>query len=286
MILVTGASGQVGCAVIRALSQRDLKVRAFIHRASNVEKVKNAGAAEAFVGDMNEEKDLKEAFLDVDTVYYICSAANPKEDEIGEKMIQIAKEQGNVYFVYHSVLHSVLQDMPHHRKKLHVEQMLVDSGLDYTIVQPTVFMQMLMPAVKSVQNGGPLLQKFYTSGDTQMNLVDLDDFAEAVAVILSNRDYVNGTFELCGKENYSRQDIEAAFSEAAGRDVKSVFIPDETFLGQAKLDPADYSAQVLMTMFRHYNTHSFRGNSIVLSQILGREPHTLYQFLRKALGDS
>ena len=61
MILITGASGQVGCAVIRALSKAGIETKAFIHSASRMEKVKEAGATEVFVGDMSEEKDLREA---------------------------------------------------------------------------------------------------------------------------------------------------------------------------------------------------------------------------------
>jgi uncharacterized protein YbjT (DUF2867 family) len=283
MILITGASGQVGCAVIRALSKSGIATKAFIHSASNIEKVKEAGATEIFVGDMSEEKDLREAFMGVDTAYYICSAANPKEDEIGGQMIQIAKEMGNIYFVYHSVLHSVLQDMPHHRRKLHTEQVLVDSGLDFAIIQPAVFMQMLIPAIKSVQKGGPMLQKFFTSDDTQMSLVDMEDFAEAAAVILSNKDYTNGTYELCGKGSYALPDMEAVFSKVAGREVTSAFITDDAFIGQMKIDKDSYQAQTLLTMFRHYNEHSFRGNNMMLSQILRREPNTLQQFISRSM---
>jgi NADPH:quinone reductase-like Zn-dependent oxidoreductase len=56
MILITGASGQVGCAVIRALSKAGIETKAFIHKTSDTEKVKEAGATEVFVGDMTEEK--------------------------------------------------------------------------------------------------------------------------------------------------------------------------------------------------------------------------------------
>jgi len=76
MILITGASGQVGCAVIQALSKIGIETKAFIHRVSNTEKVEEAGATEVFVGDMSEKKDLRDTLHGVDTVYYICSAAN------------------------------------------------------------------------------------------------------------------------------------------------------------------------------------------------------------------
>ena len=283
MVLITGASGQVGCSVIQALSKKGIKTKAFIHNMSNSEKVKNAGATEVCVGDMTKEEDLREAFHGVDSVYYICSAANPNEDKIGAIMIKIAKEMENIYFVYHSVLHSVLQDMPHHKRKLHVEQLVVDSGLEYTIIQPAVFMQMLIPPMKSVQNGGPLLQKFYTTNDTQMSFVDMEDFAEAVAIIFSSRDYLNGTFELCGKGCCSLQDMEAIFSEVAGRTVKSEFISDEAFLAPTNMERTGYQAQTLLTMFRHYNEHSFRGNSITLAHILEREPNGLRQFVDRSM---
>ena len=59
--------------------------------------------------------------------------------------------------------------------------MLVDSGIPYVIIQPTVFMQMLTPAIQSVKNGGPFVQKFYTSAQTKMSYVDMKDYADAVA---------------------------------------------------------------------------------------------------------
>ncbi len=71
MILITGASGQVGCAVIQALSKTGIETKAFIHRASNTEKVKEAGATEVFVGDMSEEKDLRETLHGVETCIYL-----------------------------------------------------------------------------------------------------------------------------------------------------------------------------------------------------------------------
>lgn len=53
MILITCASGQVGCAVIRALSKSGIETKAFIHRTSSMEKVKEAGATEVFVGEIS-----------------------------------------------------------------------------------------------------------------------------------------------------------------------------------------------------------------------------------------
>ncbi len=285
MILITGASGQVGCAVIQALHQKNIPIRAFIHNRKNKEKVIKAGASEVFIGDMNNQNDLKDAMIGIDTVYFICPAANPDEDKMGEKIINLAKEEDELYFIYHSVLHSILEDMPHHQKKLRVEQLLVDSGLNYTIIQPAVFMHMLKPAIQSVKNGGPLVQKFYTSNDTRMNFVDVNDMAEAVATIISTHDYINTTLELCGGKNYSPDDLMNTFSEAFKRDVLMQYIPDDVFLKQATLDKNSYPAETLLTMFKHYNRHSFCGNSFTISNILGRKPTSLLDFIKKTLNE-
>ena len=140
---------------------RGTDARAWIHSARNEEAVRASGAKEVFIGDLNSREAAAQAMKGIDTVYFICNTANPNEDAIGTQLIEIAKDMGNVTFIYHSVLHSLLSDMPHHKKKLAVEKALVDSCLPYVIIQLAVFMQILTPAIHSIQNGGPFVQKFY-----------------------------------------------------------------------------------------------------------------------------
>ena len=76
-----------------------------------------------------------------------------------------------------------------------MEKPLVDSGIPYVILQPTVFMQMLTPAIQAVKHGGPVVQKFYTSDRTKMSYVDMADYAEAAAEIIDSGAYTYGTYE-------------------------------------------------------------------------------------------
>lgn len=283
MILVTGASGQVGKHLLQALSAKGISTRAWIQNERNEEAVLAAGATEVYIGDMASYEDAVTAMKGIDTVYYICNTANPQEDEIGAHLIEIAKRIDNITFIYHSVMHSLLSDMPHHDRKRKVEKMLVDSGIPYVIIQPTVFMQMLTPAIQSVKNGGPLVQKFYTSGQTKMSYVDMKDYAEAAAEIIATGTYTYGTYEFCSKGAYSLADMENIFSELTGRKVTSAFISDADFLTSAHKDSDSYAGQTLLTMFRHYNENSFCGNAFTLTQILGRQPVTIYDYLKKAL---
>lgn len=172
MILVTGANGQTGRAIIKSLLSKGEKIRTLVYNTEQIQEIKSLGEMEAVVGDMMKQEDVDKAFEGIRAVYHICSAVNPNEIEIGKIAINAARKAKVEHFVFHSVLHSVLQDMPHHQKKLLVEELLVNSGIPYTIIQPAVFMQNIMESWKSLKERGVFQQKFFTNDKTRMCLVD------------------------------------------------------------------------------------------------------------------
>lgn len=283
MVLVTGAAGQAGTALLQALSAEGIRTRAWLHRAEQKETVIASGASEVFIGDLTLPENAVQAMDGIDTVYFICNAANPQEDTIGTHLIETAKKLGNITFIYHSVLHSLLSDMPHHDRKRKVEKALVDSGIPYVILQPAVFMQMLTPSVQSVKKGGAFVQKFFKSSQTKMSFVDIKDYAEAAAKIVASGAFTYGTYELCSSGIYALADMENILSELTGRKVTSAYIHDEDFLAASHLSADGYAGQTLLTMFRHYNENSFCGNSYTLTKILGRDPVTVRDYFIKVL---
>ncbi|MCJ7734025.1 MAG: NmrA family NAD(P)-binding protein, partial [Anaerolineales bacterium] len=154
MILVTGAAGKTGLAVIRAAAEKGAVVRGFIHHESYRESVLDAGAVEVILGDLLNEDDLKQAFQGVRVVYHIPPNMHPREVELGEITINSAQHEGVEHFVYHSVLHPQIEAMPHHWLKLRVEERLIGSGLNFTILQPTAYMQNITSQLKNIQKSG------------------------------------------------------------------------------------------------------------------------------------
>ena len=150
MILVTGAAGKTGLAVIGALAGRGEAVRALVHRSDQSQKVQDAGAFESVRGDMTQKAALDEAVKDIKAVYHICPNVSPYEVEIGRNAIHACSEHGVIRFIYHSVIHPQTRDMPHHWAKLQVEELLFQSGLDYTILQPAAYMQNIMGSWKRI----------------------------------------------------------------------------------------------------------------------------------------
>ncbi|HMN13575.1 MAG TPA: NAD(P)H-binding protein [Bellilinea sp.] len=74
MILITGANGQTGRAIIRALSSKGEEVRAFVYKVEHIPEVKSFGAKEVIAGDMMDQEAMNEAFKGIRAAYHICSA--------------------------------------------------------------------------------------------------------------------------------------------------------------------------------------------------------------------
>src|SRR5262245_3610886 len=117
MILITGAGGKTGRALVKVLSKVE-SVCAFVHREDHVSVLKSLGAERVVVGDMHGEAAIRSAMKGVRNVYHICPNMNPDEVELGRLVIGAARGADVENFVYHSVLHPQTEKMNHHWQKL------------------------------------------------------------------------------------------------------------------------------------------------------------------------
>lgn len=285
-ILVTGAAGITGRAVIGALKKTgdNIQIRAFVHRQDQSEIVRSCGASETVAGDMLDTALVRAAMQGVDAVYHIGPTAHPQEFEIGKTVYSAAEEAGVSRFVYHSVLHSLFSDLPHHEKKHRLERLIAEGGIPYTILQPAALMQNLLNAKKMIREAGVFPQRFFAGRDVRMNLVDLEDAALSATIVLTEGGHEYATYELCGPQNLSERDITAEMSAVCGREIVSRFVSDREFSLQMKKAgmPAE-KIETMQIMFRHYQEQGFMGNAAVLAGLLGRAPRTLAQFLAENL---
>lgn len=281
MILVTGAAGKTGQAVIRALVERKAAVRAFVYRAEQAALVKELGAQEVVVGPMQVESVYRQAAAGVTAVYHICPNMNPAEVELGRIALQAARAAGVSHFVYHSVLHPQTEKMPHHWHKLRVEELLFESGLDFTILQPAAYMQNILAGWQMIVSQG-LYRVPYPVG-TRLGLVDLEDVAAVAATILTGPEaHAGASYELAGPETLSQSEVAAVLSQSLGRPVRAEEIPlDEWAAGARAAGLDDYQVETLVKMFRYYRQFGLWGNSQVLGWLLQRPPTSLRAFIER-----
>ena len=281
MILLTGAAGKTGRAVLRALSQKGQPVRALVHHAEQMDNVSSIGAHESLAGDMNSPAVIDQAVQGVQAIYHICPNISPDEVPIAEVLIKAALDTGVAHFVYHSVLHPQTEAMPHHWKKLRVEEMLIESGLPYTILQPAAYMQNILAHWESIQNEG--LYPVPYPAETRLSLVDLDDVAAAAAIVLTDSGHDYAAYELVGTVGLSQTQVASILSQELDRPVRVVTVPLESWKTQAiATGMRKYQIETLLRMFRYYQDHNFMGNPHTLSWLLDRPPTSLKAFVERS----
>ena len=282
MILVTGAAGKSGLAVVRALKQRGEPIRALVHSSDQIDKLYDAGAVEVEIGDLLESASLVPIFAGMRAVYHICPNVHPLERVIGFNAIAASEAAGIPHFVMHSVLHPQTQAMPHHWNKLRVEERLIDSGLGFTMLQPATYMQNVDSVWSSVVEHGEYRVPY--SVEARFSPVDLRDVAELAAMVLSTPGHEGALYELAGPDLLSSQQMAVSMGEELGRPVEAIRIDLEKWEQGVEIDPERVA--ILRAMFEYYSEHGFRGNPRVLAGLLGREPASFKRYLRRHIGES
>ena len=284
-ILVTGAAGKTGLAVIRALARRGASVRALVRTPEREGRVIDAGADEALSGDLRDREALDRAVAGARAVYLICPNMSPDEEAIAGGVIAACRGAAVERLVYHSVLHPQVEAMPHHWAKMRVEEALFESGLAWTILQPAAYLQNLLAGWSSIVEEGRYRVP-YAAG-TRLGMVDLPDVAEVAAKVLAEDGHEGAVYELAGAEVLTQTEIAARLAETLGRPVTLEVVERTAWRREALAaglpEPA---VETLLAMFRYYEEHGFWGNPRILRHLLGRAPTPLAVFLKRTLGDS
>ncbi len=277
-ILVTGASGKTGNAVIASLNNAGFFVTAYTHKESYREELHSIGAQSVIVGDMRKSADLAMALHGQQGIYHICPNMTPDEFEIGKNIIHLCQEAGCQRFVYHSVLHPQINTMPHHWQKMLVEEELFKSKLRYTILQPTAYMQNILGYRKSILEG---VFPMPYSVEARISLVSLIDVAAVAAKAFSDDKMVFGIYELVGTDPLSQMEVAEVLARNLAIPVRAVETDKESWYQDALFKKMpEYARETLMAMFRYYDHYGLTGSSQAITFLLGRKPITIDQFLQ------
>jgi uncharacterized protein YbjT (DUF2867 family) len=223
---------------------------------------------------MNSPSTTDRAVQGMRAIYHICPNVSPDEVSIGRTVIAAAKVAGIEHFVFHSVLHPQTESMPHHWQKLRIEEQLLESGLPYTVLQPTVYMQNILVHWEKILNDG--IYPVPYPPETRLCLVDLNDVAQVAAMVLTESGHTNATYELVGTPGLSQDQVATILSQQLGRPVRVTSVPIETWERQARRSGlGDYQVEALIKMFRYYARYGLCGNPQVLSWLLRHPPSSL-----------
>lgn len=273
-----GATGQFAGLVVPELKKRGVEVFALIRDAGKAAEAYQNGADQIVIGDLNNPASLLAAAKNMDGVFHIGPAFDPDEAKEGVAMVNAAKEAGVRKFVFSGVYHPSLPLVNHAAKGV-VEAAVYDSGMDYTVLQPSMYMQMLAGSWKSAQATGQITVAY--SKFSKMCYVDYRDVAEVVALVMTGNLLSYGTFELCSPGMFDLLQLAELMGKALGKTIKANDIKPEDWIKAVKM-PDGYLKEGLFRMNQHYNEYGFSGgNDLILKTILGREPRTVENFIQE-----
>lgn len=283
-LLLTGANGRTGRAILKAMGRANIPTRAFIRSKEQEADLCELGAESCAIGDLGDAGSFARAMDGVDKVLHVGPPMHPNETEITAALVDAAKQAGVGHFIYYSVLHPLRREVRHHSLKLDAEEQLIESGLAYTILQPSRYMQHLEPIWPRVVSEGVHAMPFST--EKKFNVVDLVDLADACAVVASSDRHHYATYELAGPEALSQVEMAAIISEVIGKPVRAEAVPFDELEKKARAAGAsDDRISQMLIMNRHYDTHGFRSNSNVLEYLLGRPANQFRSYIRRIASD-
>lgn len=269
-VLAVGAAGPSASLVIPELLQREVSVRAFVHKPEDEPTVQKFGVTDVVAGELSDATAVAKALDGMDAVFYIAPAALENEAEVGKQFVAAAKQAGVRRVVFSAVIHPVLSELVNHADKAPVEEALIDSGMEYVFFHPAMFFQNIGAAWAKMKETGVYGEPWST--ETRFSRVDCRDVAEVAAIALTEDRLLYGTFELCAEGTLNRHDLTALMSQVVGKPIRPIKVE---IPAQANMPPK------LTRMFAWYDKHALLGNSTILRAILGREPRTLKSFFEE-----
>lgn len=267
MILVAGATGILGSEIVNRLIARGERVRAMVRATSapeKVERLKRAGA-EIVRADLKEPRTLAAACAGVDAVISTVTTIvtsqpgdsfEATDGEGNKSLIDAAQTAGVNKFIFVSFDTSKSADHPLSDAKKSVESHLKKSGLEYTILHPSLFFEIWL---------GPMLfadpvagtAKIYGKGTDKIRYVAVADVAEFAVQSLTRPVARNTTVPVGGPDEISQREAVRIFEEAFGRKFNIIEVPEAALEEQLKSaqNPFDRTfAGLMLAVARGFDT--------------------------------
>lgn len=289
MILITGATGRTGSAVIADLVSRGLPVRALVLHRDEGEEVlgpllgsggSGGSGVELVVADYVRPDTLPAAMDGVDRVFLVAPGS-PRLVDHESNVIDAAARVGVSRVVKVSGL-GAAADSPFSITRWHAEseRRLRASGLGWTMLRPNFFMQnFLFMFAPRIASEGAI---YAPVGDGRISMVDYRDVAAVAAEVLTGSGHEGATYEITGPEALSMPAAGEVVAGVIGRPVRHVDLPPE----EARRDMIEQRvrppfADALLGLFASFRDGRAALVTDVVRRVGGRSPRTFGEFVRE-----
>jgi uncharacterized protein YbjT (DUF2867 family) len=274
-ILVTGATGNTGRAIVAALDRRGAPVRAMVRTEADRSRLP-AGVAVA-VADFDDPASVAAALEGAGRAYLVTPSSERAEAQ-QRRFADLAAKAGIDHLVVLSQLaadeHSPVRFLRYHAA---VERHVRGLGVAYTFLRPNLYFQGLLAFAGSISAES----RFYAPiGDAAVSAVDVRDIAAVAAITLTEPGHKGATYTLTGPDGITHSQIAAALSAALGRDVTFTDVPPQAFADSLHGILPPWQVEGLLEDYAHYRRGEAASVSAAIAEITGRPPADIQQFAR------
>ncbi|HUS98546.1 MAG TPA: SDR family oxidoreductase [Hyphomicrobiaceae bacterium] len=274
-ILVTGATGTFGAAIVEGFRQVGRKIRVLVRDPLRFAKMNE----EVAIGDFTDPASLEAAMSGIDRVF-LASFDRPDMPALQNNLLNAAQRQG----IRHIVRISTIgvddprfgQIMANHLKG---EQQLEDSGLAFTHLRPSWVLQNYLPtsAFTPVRDGKISLP----AGNAGVGFVDARDVAAVAVAALTKPGHDGRTYTLTGQEAATHAQLAEALSAATGQPIEYNDLPPEDYV--RAVTAAGWSPASIESVCRLFADMRAGGAATVsddVRNVTGRPPLSIFDFAR------
>ena len=276
-LLITGATGNVGRATVRALSARDpeLEIRAATRKPEAYQApAENVTAVRL---DFNDPQSFAPALEGVDKLFLMSA---PMDAGAAPKLSGLLDAAGRAGVKQVVLMTAMGVEHAPQSPLGQVETALKASGIDWTILRPNWFMDNFHPGFLGdmVKKG----QITVPAADSKVSFIAAEDIGEAAAVTLLSDGHAGREYTLTGPESLSWETVAQKFTTETGRTVNYIPIGDDDMREALAADGVPEQGLDYMSML----FGAMRGGASApvagdIRGLIGREPRNLGEFTKK-----
>lgn len=277
MILVTGATGNVGSELIRELVEEKQPVRAFVRHRTPARAVALEGV-EFAEGDFEKPETFGPALTGVEQLFLLI----PSSLKVEEQQCQFvdAAKRSKVKRIVKLSQFGANECTRGRFQRYHggVENYIRRSKIAYTFLRPNLFMQGLLNFQGTIAGQGAF---HLPAGDSPVSVVDVRDVAAVAARALVDRRHDGKTYEITGPEAITHAEMAESLSRATGRTIKFVDIPPDSMREKlVEMGMERWRADGLIEDYDHYRRGEAAAVTSTVREITGAEARTFDEFAR------
>jgi len=275
MILVTGATGNIGTEVIRKLAEGKHPTRAFVRNRTQAREIALPGV-EIVEGDFTKPKTFARAFEEIETLFLLTpSSADAEQQQCN--FVDAAKNSKVRRIVKLSQLgagtHASGRFQRYHGA---AEQYILKSKIPCTFLRPNLFMQALLKFRPTIASQGVF---FAPVSQARISVVDVRDIGAVAAKALTETKHEGKTYDLTGPEALTHAEMAEQLTQAVGKPIKHVEVSPEV-MKEALLKnglPA-WQAEGVIEDYEHYRKGEAEHVTSAIRDVTGYEATYFAQF--------